>query len=245
MTGEDDVGEGEEEEEEDGEDLVDGDLRVMKGMWASSWARCEGEREGEDASARSSVSAYTRGIFETGGISALERGLAARGATGVLGDFRDLGLDLGASREVRGQSASLARDTLIKFTGRRTMMTCISRERGDRARPQRGRTRLGARVPVARSRLGREERAVAVEERRRRGRRGGRREVPPVHRYVQSRLGRRRRVEGARRRRRLVLGLGRGARRGDGDGTRHGEAVREGCAGVEVYERVVERVLKC
>lgn len=44
--------------EEEGEDLVDEDLRVMKGMWASTWARCEGERpmEGEEESASSSVS---------------------------------------------------------------------------------------------------------------------------------------------------------------------------------------------
>ena len=57
---------------------------------------------------------YTRGILKTGGISALVRGLAARGA---IGDFGDLGLgEWGASREVRGQSASLARDALIKFT---------------------------------------------------------------------------------------------------------------------------------
>ena len=76
------------------------------------------------------------------------------------------------------------------------MMTCALLERGDRAR-----------VPAARWRLGPKKRAVVVVERQRRERRGGHREVPPMHRYVQSRLGRRPGVEGARRRRRLGLGL--------------------------------------
>ena len=171
------------------------DLQVMKEMWLGAAAL--GRREGRRGREREKLGE----CINLGYLPLPDRGMIVMAGGerrhGRLRRVRDLAwTSRESSREVRGQSASAARDTLITLQDTTTMM-CALLERGDRVR-----------VPAARWRPGPKERAVVIVERQRRGRRGGHREVPPVHRYVQSRLGRRRRVEGARRRRCLSLGLG-------------------------------------